>query len=916
MGLVEEGGNQPKRRGQKQRQKISDHDGSAAEDVATSNMLDRDAMARLRLCLQMLDNIQRNLELQEGSGLSLRYNQINTVQKLIRFLEEGGGDSLRGRIKQPTGAGKTVLFGVIAKLIDKPTLVLVPRQNLLSSTKEEFVDMVGIPAETIGLVGAGLCEVGKKITIATYQSHQSLIKRNPSYRAHVRKCELIVCDEAHRSLGERTSESIESLDLAEDTDERSEQGAFVDDTAQEDQELTREEEGFEEAVLQDLDSSTNQGSLKLAFTATPKLANKDVADQFPYLVAEEKQGALVKAGILVPYKIVQVQAAFETVDFEGYLSEEQEATILRRENVYGKLSEEYSRVLSQYRTAETTTEYPLRGIAFCINISECDKFAEEAARLGLRCRIVTSREAKGPTGDTVIKTAEQALLNQEIDLIVTVNKLGEGWNFKPANAAIWARASTSPMVVIQGVGRTCRSYTDAEGRQKPHSLVFETQWSLRTSRPGRLRQPDNTVRKKPLTIGQALALNGENPEEVCSMMNGNRLQIEKFESLKGDGTAIVEGIEYVEPVRYICHMRPYLTEYAALALLRFFPDVRAVRPACPVVSNGKILTCYLKSEIDKVLAESIYIPSNGVVSVPQEGTDETTASVNLECVYAPLYLKDKVCDPKQWLASAVSKGLKEIPTTDFKVFYRGKERKPRTREVVLYKKSAIDELLSDRSIPGYSSVTRLSASMNDLRDGVKILLGDGSERTAVSARCSSAIPAGMYATVQDEIRQRGIKPIEELVLSTNSRPLTLYWKEDIEKIVRSIVEESEAKKEAVLAQKRVEVVARAAAEAQRRQAAQKDTVKEVIALKAPGVFQVRYKMLVNRGTKTIEGEGQAVDISLYEPDGFGSRLTAEEQQNVTRGCTRLPTMTLYWKKDIDDRILQVFGSKARRGQSS
>ena len=905
MVQVREGGDQFDRRERTPEQGASLPAVPRADPDPSSATSNQERMEGLRLCELMLNNIRRNLEEPDDSGLSLRYNQIKSIQKLIQFLEEGGGETLRGRFKQPTGAGKTVLFGVITKLIDRPTLVLVPRQNLLSSTKDEFVEMVGIPEDSIGLVGAGFREIGKKITIATYQSHLLRMKSDSDYREHVRQCELVVCDEAHRSLGERTSHSIESLDENDEEYENSETEPALDTANQQEEEITVEEEQFEEEVLQDLDSNTNSRSLKLAFTATPKLADKDVADHFPYLIAEEKQGDLVKAKILVPYKIVQVQATLETTDFESYLTQDQEAAVLQRENVYGKLNEEYARVLEQYRRADTKPEYPLRGVAFCVNIDECDKFAREAAKLGLRTRIVTSREAKGRKGNKVIKAAEQALLDQEIDLIITVNKLGEGWNFKPANAAIWARASTSPMVVIQGVGRTCRTYIDEEGREKPYSLVFETQWFHRSRRSGFRKQPDNIVRKKPLTIAQALALNGEDPEAVCSMVNGSRLQVEKYETLNRDGTVVVNGIEYVEPIRYILHNRPYLTNHAAYTLMKFFPNLRSARPACPVVSHGRILTCYLKSEIDKVLNESIYVPSDGIVTLPPRGAEGSESSESNEYVYAPLYLKERVANPDQWVSSAAGRGLHDVKLTDLKVLYRIAGGRQKTREVRLHKRSEIDDLLKDTSIGGTSPTTRLLQPLEELPAGVEIDLGNGATRTAIHLRYSSTVPAKLYNEVVAEIGQRDIKPITEVVIGTNSRPVTLYWKDEIEPIVKRILDGLRKAKQLIQDEKTAAMVARAQAVTQQKEDAKKNTVKEIKPTKQPGLFQVRYKLLVDRGTKTLEGEGLAVDLRLYKPEILRRTLTTEEQRKVTAGLRSLPTMNLYWQTEIDARVMKV-----------
>ena len=542
------------------------------------------------------------------------------------------------------------------------------------------MEMVGIPETDIGLFRAGERVLGRPITIATYQSHLSRMKRDAAYRKEVQECELVILDEAHRSLGSATKDSIDSIDDTENT-EVEEEGV-----REHDEEISEDEEMAEEEVLSTIDQRTNRQSLKLAFTATPMLAQKDVADHFTYLIAEEKQGNLVKAGILVPYRIIQRSAVYQKEDFEGFMSEEEEAKVLTRENVYQKLTEAYASALVAYREKQEEAGYPLHGVAFCVNIAECDKFAVEAAKSGLRARVVTGREAKGKQGDDVIAAAEQALLNKEIDLIVTVNKLGEGWNFKPANATIWATATTSPMVVIQGVGRTCRTHTDEQGRSKPYSMVFETKWSLRGSAGG--------YSKKPLTIAQALALNVEDPNQVCSMENGSALQYEKFAEVREDGTAEIEGKTCVNPTRYIRHQRPFLTDSNITSMMRYYPWEGKTKPPYPMVSHARILQAYPQEDMDAFLSGNQHLDESGVVHIPMRSFGNSECKV-IEAVYVQAYLEGKIPDPDKWLHIGRSRGLQSINTGNTKFFYIS----PKQNIVDVYLREKVDEMLSQFLIP-------------------------------------------------------------------------------------------------------------------------------------------------------------------------------------------------------------------------
>ena len=92
---------------------LSEHEREIAhaEHEPTEGVIER--ISRIQLGQKMIRNIRMNLLTPRNDGISIRVNQIRAVSELIRFLEQEGGSDFRGRFKQPTGAGKTVLFGVI-----------------------------------------------------------------------------------------------------------------------------------------------------------------------------------------------------------------------------------------------------------------------------------------------------------------------------------------------------------------------------------------------------------------------------------------------------------------------------------------------------------------------------------------------------------------------------------------------------------------------------------------------------------------------------------------------------------------------------------------------------------------------------------------------------------------------------------
>lgn len=479
-------------------------------------LLDTEQLDRLRLCTKLLVNIQSNLrELEEGS-LEIRYNQLEGLVKFIGFLESAGEGDRLGYFRQPTGAGKTILMAIVAKLCSVKSLFLVPRNNLIDQTIDAL-KKVGFGEDDIGVVGDGRFQPGKLMTICTYQSLPKLMKgRKHTY-------ELMLCDEAHRGLGERTNKHL---------------SAVADESVSE-----------VEVTLADVEKYIPKQALRLGFTATPDLLKKSVDKYFKKLIHSVTFAELVRSKILVKFKLVHTEGTVYDEDMEhGEINQAMETKILEREKIYAKLVGKY---------LETTEKLgrKLRTAVFCSSIAECDKFVLEAERENLKCAVVTSRESeKNPKA---LEEAEDAMMRGEIDFIVTVDKLGEGWDFPPLEAIILARATLSPVKIIQPIGRAARTYIDSKGVEKQASYVFETEWERKSARSEKnaissedvldndheieenggshdddddVKIPGNKGKRKPLNVAQALVRLGEvDIAEICEGIDGEPLQYEAYE---------------------------------------------------------------------------------------------------------------------------------------------------------------------------------------------------------------------------------------------------------------------------------------------------------------------------------------------------------------------------------------------------
>ncbi len=90
-------------------------------------------MAISDYCQMIVNSLKTHLEFAKED---LRKVQVSGFEKLIDFVDSG---KLNGLVKHPTGAGKTRFFSEVLAAVNSPSLILVPRVNLVSDTKDSLV---------------------------------------------------------------------------------------------------------------------------------------------------------------------------------------------------------------------------------------------------------------------------------------------------------------------------------------------------------------------------------------------------------------------------------------------------------------------------------------------------------------------------------------------------------------------------------------------------------------------------------------------------------------------------------------------------------------------------------------------------------------------------------------------------------
>ncbi len=446
-----------------------------AEETSPEDLM---FLRRIQLMQMLMVEFVSNLGLIDSSETKLRSSQTRALDNFYHFLKQMGRGGSRGYFRQPTGAGKTVLMGMITKLLNQRTIILVPTNNLLNHTRRELLQL-GFCEADVGIIGEGENERDKKVAITTYAG----LRHNPEL---VKDRALVLCDEAHRALGDATQEVISAVDL---------------------QALTA-------------------GNILLGFTATPHLAHKSVDDCFGVCIDETSYGELIKLLILRKIRLLSVDGKVFESDFADQgedFSPERESEILDREGIYQKQINEYK----QLKEALKGDEKSLRTAVFCSTVDEAKKFQTSADANHLKAVVIT-----GEVADISLEEAEEKLLSGEIDIIITVDKLAEGWNFPPLNCVILARATMSPVKILQPVGRAMRN-TDPMKQQ--YAYVIYTEWlKLRGSTGSGVNEGYNTQTVVSRPRVPRLGAGGKTPLSVVAAFA--RLGVESLGDIfeKGD----------------------------------------------------------------------------------------------------------------------------------------------------------------------------------------------------------------------------------------------------------------------------------------------------------------------------------------------------------------------------------------------
>jgi superfamily II DNA or RNA helicase len=306
----------------------------------------------------------------------------------------------RYRFRHPTASGKTIAAaGFVEAARTEGVLILTHRRLLVDQFRRELTEHgYGDRFSVAVLEGATAERVPNPITIQTYAwfaRHVNEIARD-AYQ-------LVICDEAHTALGEKTSAAIRSL--------------------------------YEPVYI--------------GMTATEELIAKQVSDVFPASVDDLPLADAARRGLIAPLRNLRVPpvAAINQVPIVGGDFEERALA--------QALDHEALNLAAATLYRERFGDTP--GIVYAAGVDHAYNLATAFRAAGIKAEAVSGRTPP-------VKLAEilAAYERGEIDVLINAMLLAEGWNSPRATIVMHLAPTASKRVYQQRVGRIMRVHPRKE----------------------------------------------------------------------------------------------------------------------------------------------------------------------------------------------------------------------------------------------------------------------------------------------------------------------------------------------------------------------------------------------------------------------------------------------------------------------
>src|SRR5215470_15517566 len=309
------------------------------------------------------------------------------------------GAGRRYRFRHPTASGKTIAAaGFVEAARTLGVLILTHRRLLVSQFHRELTtEGYGDRFEDAILKGTKP-KHKSPVTVQTYawfaRHWQDL---DPA------AYQLVIADEAHTALGEKTSQAIR---------------------------------GFSDPIY-------------IGMTATEQLIAKQVSDVFPASIDELPLGDAARRGLIAPLRCLRVPpaAAISSVPIVGGDFEERALAAVLDHTALNQAA------ASLYRERFENTP----GIVYAAGVEHAYNLAKEFRAVGLKAEAVSGKTPPVQLAETLA-----AYERGEINVLINAMLLAEGWNSPRATVVMHLAPTASKRVYQQRIGRIMRLHPRKE----------------------------------------------------------------------------------------------------------------------------------------------------------------------------------------------------------------------------------------------------------------------------------------------------------------------------------------------------------------------------------------------------------------------------------------------------------------------
>ncbi len=319
---------------------------------------------------------------------------------------EDPGAARRFWFEHATGAGKTVAaLGFVEASRTGGVLILTHRRNLVDQFHGELFDRGYKKRVSPALLADGKEPKAKgPVTVETYQWFvRNAGKISDAYT-------IVICDEAHTALGEKTSASIRAW----------------------------------------------QGPIFVGMTATGALIARHVTDLFPTQTSRFDLAQAARRGVISPLRCVRIPpgVGVRTIanvplrkgEVDQDFDQEELAALLDQGPFNAAVADLYS---VRFRDVP--------GVVYAAGVKHAYNVAKAFQDAGMK--------AKGVSGETPKRELTRILAayeRGEIDVLVNAQLLAEGWNSPRATVCMHLAPTASKRIYQQRVGRVTRRHPGKE----------------------------------------------------------------------------------------------------------------------------------------------------------------------------------------------------------------------------------------------------------------------------------------------------------------------------------------------------------------------------------------------------------------------------------------------------------------------